>query len=137
QGSKNIHSRVAYDPDGHVVASFDPRAFDPAEGGTPPNPAFMVRTDYDLDGRPTASFVPRYDGAASGRHDDLSLTDPSGQNRQTTQCPTNPSPAPQAVTGVPGYPSTVGVCVTRGSYDPAGNRSTLTLPTATGSSSNR
>jgi RHS repeat-associated protein/uncharacterized repeat protein (TIGR01451 family) len=137
QGSKNVHTRVAYDADGDVVARFDPRAFDPAETPTPPDPAFIMRTDYDADRRPSASYVPRYDSAATGRHDDLGLTDPSGTNQQTTQCPANPSPAPQTVAGVPAYPSTVGVCVTRVTYDATGNRSRVTLPTATGGSSNR
>ncbi|MBV8980682.1 MAG: RHS repeat protein, partial [Acidimicrobiia bacterium] len=135
QGTKNIHTRVLYDPDGNVAASFDPRAFDPAETASAPSPAFMARTDYDPDGRPTASYVPRYDQAATGRHDDLGLNDPSGTDQQTSQCPTNPSP--QAVAGVPSYPSTVGVCVTKVSYDAAGNQTKVTLPTATNGSSNR
>src|SRR5207302_10457740 len=50
---------------------------------------------------------------------------------QAPQCPT--SPCPQPVSGVPAYPSGVGVCVTRYRYDPAGNHVRTVLPTSNGS----
>src|SRR5205823_5412107 len=88
---------------------------------------FMIRTDYDLDGRPTANYVPRYDGAA---YSNQAL----GSSTQTTQCPTGVTP--QTVAGLPAayqaYPSGVGVCATRVSYFPSGNRQQLRMPTSDG-----
>src|SRR4029077_18811576 len=38
-GGTNIHTRQTYDPDGHVIATFSPRAF--AQSTTTPNAEFM------------------------------------------------------------------------------------------------
>ena len=123
-GGKNIRTRRAYDADGHLVATFDPRAF--ASSTTTPDALFMVRTDYDAAGRAIAQYVPRYDNTDdSAKYSDLGLS-----STQTSQCPTGATP--QSVSGVPGYPTAAGVCITRVSYDPAGNRLRLTLPTALG-----
>ncbi|HEV7680261.1 MAG TPA: kelch repeat-containing protein [Candidatus Dormibacteraeota bacterium] len=125
-GGVNIRTRQLYDADGHVVAAFDPRAFvatqaypNPKVG---PDPTFMLRTDYNADGRAIAQWVPRYD---AGPH-----SDPTLSPTQSGQCPTNP--APQPVSGVPTYPSNLGVCVTRITYDAAGNRSVVRMPTSNG-----
>lgn len=120
-GGINIRTRVAYDADGNVVARFLPSAF--ATSTTTPDPTFMVRIDYDADGRKLAQWVPRYDNST---HADVGL----GSTTQSTQCPGNA--APQPVAGVPAYPTTVGVCVTRSSYDYAGNRTKVILATSNG-----
>lgn len=125
-GSGNVRTRQLYDADSHVVAQLDPRAFTATGSVTTPDPTYMVRTDFDANGRPTAQWVPRYD---SGSHSDLGAA--FGSSTQGSQCGTNP--APQAVAGVPGYPSGVGVCVSRLRYDVNGNRAQLTLPTSNGS----
>lgn len=122
-GGTNVRTRVIYDPDGNVVARFDPRAF--AASTASPDPRFMVRTDYDRNGRPTAQYVPRYDGTTS--------SDPGISTTQTSQCPTGADPQPVPGASVPAYPSDVGGCVTRASYDDNGNLSRLTLPTSSGS----
>jgi RHS repeat-associated protein len=119
-GGANVRTRVLYDADGHAVAAFQPSAF--ATSTQSPDPSFMVRSDVDQDGQVTAVFQPRYDTSA---HSDLGLS-----ATQAAQCPTTPSPQP--VAGVPGYPSGVGVCVTRHLYDPAGNAVRTVLPTVNG-----
>src|SRR5205807_3423671 len=90
-GGSNVRSRVAYDADGHVVATFEPRAF--ATSTT--DPTYMTRTDFDVDGRPVTQYVPRYNGSAAS---DLGLS-----TTQTAQCPTTPRVAPQSITGIPAY----------------------------------
>ncbi|MGH2784037.1 MAG: RHS repeat-associated core domain-containing protein [Actinomycetota bacterium] len=124
-GGKNIRSRLAYDADGNLVAGFEPRAF--ASSTTTPDARYMSRVDFDANGRPTASYLPRYGGGVT----DLGLG-----STQTTQCPTG-GVTPDPISGIPGYPSGTGVCVTRVSYDPAGNQSRVTLPTATGGETGR
>jgi RHS repeat-associated protein len=133
-GAHNVRTRVVYDPDGHVVAQFEPRAF--VASSTTPDPLLMTRTDFDADGRASAVYVPRYDNGTdsandSGRYSDLGLSGTSGT--QSTQCPTGL--APQAIAGVPSYPSGVGLCVTTVTYDQAGNRATITTPTSRSGSS--
>ncbi|HEY4028371.1 MAG TPA: RHS repeat-associated core domain-containing protein, partial [Candidatus Dormibacteraeota bacterium] len=103
------------------VASFAPSAF--ATSTQNADPTFMTRLEIDQDGRTAAVFQPRYDAAA---HSDLGLS-----ATQSAQCRTGASP--QAVPGVPAYPSGVGVCVTRYGYDPAGNHVRTVLPTSNGS----
>jgi RHS repeat-associated protein len=119
-GGANVRTRLLYDADGNVVASFAPAAF--ASSTQTPDPAFMTRLDFDQDGRTAAVFQPRFDAAA---HSDLGLS-----ATQTGQCPTGASP--RAIPGVPAYPSGVGVCVTRYGYDPAGNHVRTVLPTSNG-----
>jgi RHS repeat-associated protein len=120
-GGANVRTRLAYDADGHLVASFQGSAF--ATSTQTPDAAFMVRTDFDPDGRITAVFQPRFDGSG---HSDLGLS-----GVQPAQCPTNP--APQPIPGVPGYPAGVGVCTTSYQYDAAGNHVRTVLPTSAGS----
>ena len=116
-GSRNIRSRIAYDPDGHVIAAYDPRAF--MTSTTVPDARFMVRTEYDADGRPVALYVPRYD---SGSYSDASSGTSTTQGGQCSVA-NGPSSAPT-------YPNGVGVCVTRAEYDYNGNRTKLWLPTS-------
>jgi RHS repeat-associated protein len=116
-GSNNVRTRVQYDPDGHVVARFDPRAF--ASSTTNPDQQYMSRTDFDSDGRQITVWVPRYDTSQT--------TDPTGSATQSAQCPT----------GAPNYPATVGVCRTPIKYDAANNVTTVNLPTYTSSDTNR
>ena len=117
-GGSNIHTRSDYDADGNVITSYQPGAFTSPATGTSPDLRFTVRVTYDADGQPTQSQTARYDTA------DPAFTDQSasGNTAQTDQCPT----------GVAGWPSTVGVCTTKLGYDPAGNRTKITLPTSNG-----
>jgi len=129
-GGANIRTRTLYDADGRPVAAYGPRAF--TASTTSPDPRFLTRTDIDADGRPTASYTPRYDTADTGRTDD-----PTGTGgTQAADCPTGANPAavavPASMPAVPDYPVTVGVCVTRTGYDPAGLAVTTTLATAGG-----
>lgn len=120
-GGRNVRSRVAYDPDGNVVARYEPRAF--ASSTTTPDARFMVRSEFDRNGRQVAQYVPRYDQAGAANVD-------LGSSTQTDQCRTDTRPA-----AAPSYPAGVGVCVTRVEYDAAGNALKVTLPTSPGSGS--
>lgn len=127
-GSTNARTRNVYDPDGNVIGVYEPRAF--ATSVTDPDERYLTRTDHDPNGRPTATWTPRWDSTAAS-----DLGAPAGSTEQTTNCPTGQAPS---AAGLPDYPASTGVCVTRTEYDPAGNRATLTLPTATGqTNSNR
>lgn len=119
-GTQNARTRVAYDADGNVVAQFEPRAF--TASTSTPDARYMVRTDFDADGRPVAQWVPRFDNQAAT---ELGLSPV-----QAEQCKTTPTP--DAVPGVAGYPTGVGVCVTRMTYDRAGNRTQIVLATSSG-----
>ena len=87
----------------------------------------MTRVDYDKDGQP-------------GQHSGSPATTPADANRngfaggsvQTLQCPIGATPA---VTGVPAYTSTAGMCVRRVDYDPAGRPATEYFGTAVGAAS--
>src|SRR5579884_3869276 len=135
-GTANTRTRVAYDPDGHVVAQWEPRAFTNSTSPLSQTPwdsafqVFMVRTDYDADGRPTTQYVPRYDNSDfGGAYSDLGLS-----STQSQQCASGAQgKTPQSVAGVPGYLGGVAYCVTQVSYDTDGNVSTVTLPTSNGS----
>jgi RHS repeat-associated protein/uncharacterized repeat protein (TIGR01451 family) len=135
-GTANTRTRVAYDPDGHVVAQWEPRAFTVSTAPLSQQPwdtayqVFMTRTDFDADGRPIIQYVPRYDNSAyGGSYNDLALSSTQGQ-----QCaPNAQSKIPQSVAGVPGYLSTVAYCVTQVAYDFGGNRTSMIMPTSTGS----
>jgi RHS repeat-associated protein/uncharacterized repeat protein (TIGR01451 family) len=116
-GGSNVHTRVTYDADGNVVQSYDARAF---SGGPTDQRTFMVTLIYDPDGRQTGQYTPRYD---AGSYTDLSANSAT----QGTQCPTN----------TPGYPATVGVCVTQVVYDADNEVTQLALPTATNVSAAR
>lgn len=121
-GGANIRTVLIYDADGHPVATEPPNSF--ATSVTTPNLGYLVRTDYDADGRPTANYRPRTNTSTAS---DPAVT---GATAQTSQCPTSTRPA--SLTGVPGYPSDVGVCATKASYDPAGRLIQLRLPTSNG-----
>lgn len=132
-GGSNVRTRVMYDQDGNPVATFEPRAFVPyagvADPRSAPNPAFMARTDYDADDRAVASYVPRYDnGSYSDESTQLGI---GSSSTQAAQCSTGA--VPQSIPNVPTYAATVGVCVTRVSYDAVNDRIELTLPTSNGS----
>lgn len=131
-GSGDDRTRNYYDADGNVVATASPDAF--ATSVSSPNPDYVIRIDYDVDGRPSVLYTPRFDPAASSATDLGSGADPA--DVQASQCaPTN---RPAAVLGSnppPAYPVGTGVCETTVTYDPAGNRSSLILPTAAGSGS--
>jgi RHS repeat-associated protein len=133
-GGVNVRTRLVYDADGNLTGTFGPRAFavytdsngtQVADPRTSPNPDFLVTTGYDQNDRPVTQASPRYD---NGPHaTDLSSKDGTVGNAQQAQCPT----------GASGYPASAGVCTLSVSYDAAGNRLRVTLPTATGPASNR
>jgi RHS repeat-associated protein/fimbrial isopeptide formation D2 family protein len=118
-GGKNIRRRTFYDPDGNVVAVLDPRAF---QGGTatPASSPYVVRTDYDADGRPTIQWIP---------YSDPSTAIPAGL-AQPDSCPIPMANKPVHTGGVPDFAANTRVCTTQLQYDPAGNRSTVILPTS-------
>ena len=118
-GGSNIHTRTVYDQDGNTVMSYQPMAFTIPATGTSPDGRFTVHVAYDTDDQPTQSQTARYDTA------DPAFTSQaaSGSTTQTSECPT----------GQTGWASTVGVCTTAMSYDAAGNRDKVTLPTSSGS----
>jgi RHS repeat-associated protein len=133
-GTANDRTRSYYDADGNVVAQIGPRGFTTSR--TSPNADFMTATSYDADGRVVATYTPRFDSALPSATDEGTSLGISPT--QSTQCPTSVRPpAVLASTPPPSYPSTTGVCVTSFSYDFAGNRTGVVLPTATGASSNR
>jgi RHS repeat-associated protein/uncharacterized repeat protein (TIGR01451 family) len=136
KGGINIRTRKLYDADGNVVATFSPRAF--ATSTTSPDPDYMARTDYDAADRPVASYVPRYDNSVSSESD-LGGSGLDPNNTQAIQCRLDNRPAsvyqPDGEDALPSYGSQEGVCLTTVSYDPAGNRSSVTLPTSPGSGS--
>jgi RHS repeat-associated protein/uncharacterized repeat protein (TIGR01451 family) len=136
KGGVNIRTRKAYDADGNVVATFSPRAF--VSSISSPDPDYMARTDFDAADRPIASYVPRWDNAVSSETD-LGGAGLDSDNTQATQCRLDNRPASvyqsDGEDPIPSYGSQEGVCVTSLSYDQAGNRSSITLPTSPGSGS--
>jgi len=135
-GTANTRSRTVYDRAGNPVAQYDPRAFTaavPAGDQTPGDQGgftslFMTRTDYDSDNRPTARYTPRADDGTP----DPNAAALSGN--QAAQCAgTGP-----ATPGLPSYPTDhPRICVSSVGYDPNGNITTATLPTATASTPGR
>jgi RHS repeat-associated protein len=121
-GTKNVRTRNFYDQDGNLVAQLLPGAF--ATSVSSPNDDYLTRTDYDPDGRPSTKYEPRYDPAHP---------EPGLSSTQATQCPSPPRVTPANITGVPNYPSGVGVCITQTSYDADGNHTKVVLPTSNGS----
>jgi RHS repeat-associated protein/uncharacterized repeat protein (TIGR01451 family) len=119
-GGRNVRTRIVYDADGHVAGRYEPRAF--ATSTTSPDPRYLTRADFDADGRVSATYSPRYDTAVTP---DLGIG-----GTQNAQCPTGASP--QTVAGLPSYPASTGVCVSRFGYDYAGNLTRITLPTSNG-----
>ena len=120
-GGSNVRTRQLYDQDGNIVGVFQPGSF--LTSVSSPDASSLTRTDYDADGRAVVQYQPRYGPAAS---------DPGLGTTQTSQCPTGIS-AQESVAGVPAWPSGVGVCATRTSYDADGNPTQVTLPTSSGS----
>lgn len=120
-GGADTRTRRLFDPDGHVVAAFDPRAFTGANSVTTPDSDYLTRTDYNLDGRQIAVYRPRFDPASA-------LTNPPDGTAQARDCRTNIRPV--ALAGIPAYPVTAAVCVSRTSYDAAGNLTRRSYPTS-------
>jgi len=108
-GSDDQRTHYSYDNDSNIVTTIGPHGY---TAGANPD-AYAVRTAYDEDDRPIDSYVPRYDTG--------STPTPTGDTEQAAECPV----------GAPNYPTTVGVCTTRITYDPAGRRTRIDLPTGT------
>jgi RHS repeat-associated protein len=117
--STNEHTRWAFDADGHITDTWEPRAF--TSSGTVDD-SFHTHTNYDDDGRPSSTLMPRF--ADTGN-----TTDPvtGVTTAQGTQC----------ATGATGYPSGVHTCQSGYGYDYAGNTSTVTLPSSDPAHTNR
>jgi RHS repeat-associated protein len=117
-GGTDVHTRVDYDADGRVVATYEPRAFAP---GAPPltSTPYLVRTTYDGGGRPAVQYVPRSGGTDAP---EPTLTRPGGSpiTTQADDCPQN----------APGYASSTNVCRTALIYDVAGRVVTQWLGSA-------
>ncbi len=128
-GTTNTRTKVLYDLNGNTVATYQPNAFNATTGGSVANPdeRFMIRVDYDNDDQPVARWTPRFDTADANRN---GFT--TGTSIQKTQCPVG---AAGTAGTVPAYPATVGVCVTKTDYDPAGRVITSWMPTAVGTGS--
>jgi len=120
-GGTDVHTRVTYDADGHVIAQYDPRAF--ANGALVTDTPYVVRTTYDEAGRPEKVYVPR-SGATGSAAPDPSITgmDGTAVTTQRDDCPM----------GAPSYPPTAYVCVTEYVHDLVGNVVTEWLPTSRG-----
>jgi RHS repeat-associated protein/uncharacterized repeat protein (TIGR01451 family) len=125
-GLANLRTRRVYDQDGNVAGVYTRRAFEASV--TDPDERFLARADFDYDGRVAATYMPRYDSAAAS---DLGLS-----TTQTSECTTSAVPT-QTVSGTGAYPAGVGLCVTRTTYDAAGNRKTVRLPSSTSLTDNR
>lgn len=130
-GFQNTRTRAFYDADNQLVAVLPPTAFTDAASLTTPDVSVARRNDYDLDGNPVATYVPRYSAtvASLGAGDDGG----TGVNQQTAQCPTIATSAKvmDQVKGLSTYGSSVGVCVSRTSYDPLGRIKRQYLPNST------
>jgi uncharacterized repeat protein (TIGR01451 family) len=131
-GWMNQRSRNVYDPDGHVVVSLPPLAFNTTAALTDPNLNTATRTDYDLDGRPSASYEPRYNDSNVA---DVSSGGDGGttSDQQTSECPTGADP--DLAVGLPRYGSAIGVCITGSQYDSDGNLTRQDLPATSGDTS--
>lgn len=125
-GAVNVRTRRVYDLNGNVAGVYEPRAFQ--SSATDPDERFLSRAEFDFNGRMTASYTPRYDDSAAS---DLGLT-----TTQTSQCPTSVRPT-QTLAGVGAYPASVGLCVTRMSYDDVDNLVQVRMPTSTSSTDQR
>lgn len=130
-GFQNTRTRAFYDADNQLVAVLPPTAFTDAASLTAPDASVARRNDYDLDGNPVATYVPRYSATVPtlGAGDDGG----TGVNQQTTQCPTIGTSAKvmDQVKGLSSYGSSVGVCVSRTSYDSLGRIKRQYLPNST------
>lgn len=133
-GLANTRTRAYYNADGMVAAILPPTAFSDAASLTAPNREVMRRVDYDLDGRIVRAYSPRYSSAVTS----LGSGNDGGtdSNQQTTQCPTA-GRVLDHVLGAGEYGASVGVCVTRTDYDPAGNIAVQWLPTSNGADNRR
>lgn len=131
-GFQNTRTRAYYNADGHVAAILPPTAFTDAASLTAPNFSVARRNDYDLDGNAVVTYVPRYSDAVTslGAGDDGG----AGANQQTAQCPAISTAAKvmDQIGGLNTYGSSVGVCVSRTSYDPLGRTKRQYLPTSNG-----
>jgi RHS repeat-associated protein len=135
---KDLRTAYVYDADGHTIETIDPRGFtnavsvtaggrsaaDPTKlyygpGGV--DPEYMTAVVYDRNNEPVKLYAPRTD-SSKGLPSDTT---------QGQQCPTGRQPTAADVT-YQGYAATTGVCLTSYSYDQAGNRTSVTLPTDIG-----
>ena len=131
--AENLRTRRVYDVDGNVIAVYEPRAFYDALGENPiadPEEAFMTRIDWDRNGRPIAQWQPYWDGRSG--HTTWSPIFDTSTDPERVECPEANAGAyqPDELPGAPTFPSDVGVCVTRVSYDPAGNLRSVRNPSS-------
>ncbi len=116
---QNQRTRNLYDADSNVVGVYRPTAF---VASTDPDEHYLSRVDYDRNGRPIARWETFWDNSINN------LSTPLG-GEDSLDCPRPPSNhQPATVAGVPDFPSTTGLCVTRVSYDPAGRQVTVRNP---------
>jgi RHS repeat-associated protein len=117
----DVRTMNVYDPNGNIVEQFQPNAYTQLSGvgsvGNP-DPDYQTAADYNADNEQIAVYQPRFDTATHAP----ALTDLTANATQSGECPAG------AVSRF-GFPSTLGVCTTKYSYDPDGNVSTVTWPT--------
>lgn len=117
---QNQRTRNRYDPDGNLVGVYRPTAF--ASSTADPDERYLTRIDHDRNRRPIARWETFWD-------DSVAAVALPGAGEDGDDCPTpstDHQPAP--VAGVDAYPVSVGLCVTRVSYDPAGRLVTVRNP---------
>lgn len=115
----NLRTRTYYDKNSRPVATLDARGF--TASVTAPDTRYLVRTERDPNGRPAARWTPLWDTTNAGPLDAT-----GGPERAQCPAPTN-GRQPQAISGVPLWPSNVGVCREKAVYDPGG-RLTSVIP---------
>ena len=117
---QNTRTRTLYDSEGRVVGIYSPRAF--TTSVTAPDTRFLTQIDYDRNGRPIAQWQPAYDLVDQNFQ-------PGLDEAILSECPVKGiDHNPATGTGTPGYGQTVGLCVTRVSYDSVGNVRTVRNP---------
>lgn len=126
RGLANTRTRTFYNADGAVAAVLPPQAFSNAASLTAPDVDVAQRMDYDADGQVLRTYSPRFDTETPSIGDgDDGDTD---VDQQATQCVTNRTI--DTVPGLPGYGSSVGVCVNRMTYNANHQVTRRWLPTS-------
>jgi RHS repeat-associated protein len=133
---KDLRTAYVYDADGHTIETIDPRGFTNAAsvtaGGrsasdptalnyTSVDADYMTAVVYDRNNQAIKLYAPRTNSAKGLPTDAV----------QAQQCPTGRQPSASDA-NYQTYSSTTGVCLTSYSYDQAGNRTSVTLPTDVG-----
>ncbi|MFT4262692.1 MAG: RHS repeat-associated core domain-containing protein [Nocardioides sp.] len=130
-GYANTRTHYLYDVDNQIVAVLSPNAYSTQASLTNPDVDYATRIDRDLNGRVSASYSPRYDTARTAL-DDLASSGSSdgalGANQQKAQCSVGGAAVVDYIPGLASYPTSLGVCAIRQTYDAASNLARQVLP---------